>query len=60
MLVVPWEGTEVFDNWEGNCVSNNNKENSPKVQVLLFETMNLWPEALCINEILILEGVLGK
>lgn len=61
MLQVAWEGTELFDNSEGKCMSNkSNKNFSQKVQVLLLETTNLWPEALCVTEILILEGILRK
>lgn len=59
MLLAPWEGTEVFDYSEGKYASNNNR-NLSKVQVLLFETLNLGPEALCVNEILMLDSVLIK
>lgn len=60
MLQVAWEGTELLNNSEGKCMSNkSNKNFSQKMQVLL-ETTNLWPEALCVTEILILEGILRK
>lgn len=45
--------------WALRCLTIQ-KESMHQGQVPLFETMDLWPEALCVKEILMLESVLIK